>query len=98
MRSVSDVTLKLDQRVRERKKICERQGWCQRREQSRSTFAMPRGVAAGWLLEGKRDTRRRVEARFTVRANYAMQPTACAVGKEVKCHGGLAPAAADGGR
>ena len=49
-------------------------------------------------MGAKRDARRREEARATVRANYAMQPTACAVGKQVKGHAGLAHAAADGER
>ena len=64
----------------------------------RTVLVAARGVKRSWSDKTKRVARRRAVVRFKVRANHATQPTACAVGREMKGHAGLAPAAADGWR
>ena len=64
----------------------------------RTILVAARGVKRSWSDEAKWVARRRTVARIGVRANHATQPTACAVGEQVKGHARLAPAAADGWR
>ena len=64
----------------------------------RTILVAARGVKRSWSEKAKSVARRRAVVRMEVRANHATQPTACAVGEQVKGHAGLAPAAADGWR
>ena len=64
----------------------------------RTILVEARGVKRSWSDTAKRVARRRAVVRMEVRANHATQPTACAVGEQVKGHTDLAPAAADGER
>ena len=65
---------------------------------SRTTLVEARGVRRSGVIKKYLATRRRVVARIAVRANDAVQPTACAVAKKVNAPLGVAPASADGWR